>query len=152
MTRLVLLALLLAMSACRTVGRAVFREPVVTLQDVRVVGLGVTGGELEVRLGVFNPNDYRLDARRLSYRVFISDTVAVANGVMDTPFTVLASDSGTVRIPVLFGYSGLGVAARQLLQTGIVTYRVAGDVAVASVFGNLSVPFSTSGRYSTMRR
>jgi len=63
-----------------------------------------------------------------------------------------AGDSTVIRIPVAFTYAGLGVAARQLLQTGIVSYRVTGDVTVASVVGNFTVPFASTGRYSTVRR
>ena len=140
------------LAACASLGRAAFRQPSVTLRDVRVVGIGVTGGELAVDLSVYNPNEYRLDASRLAYRVFVSDTVPVANGALDTRTTVQGSDSTTVRIPVSFTYAGLGSAARQLMQTGVVTYRVTGDVTVAAVTGNFTVPFSTTGRYSTVRR
>lgn len=152
MRGLVFITLVLAASACRTLGRAAFKEPAVTLQDVRVVGLGVTGGELDVQLGVYNPNNYRLDTSRLSYRVFVADTIGLANGILGTRASVQATDSTTVRIPVSFTYAGLGMAARQLLQTGTVTYRVTGDVTVASAVGNFTVPFSATGRYSTMRR
>lgn len=142
----------LAWTACAAFGRAAFKEPTVTLRDVRVVGLGVTGGELEVALGVYNPNAYRLDTSRLTYRVFVVDSVALADGVMDSRATVQGNDSSIVRIPVSFAYAGLNAAARQFLLTGSVTYRVTGDVTVASVVGNFTVPFSSTGRYSTARR
>lgn len=146
------LALPLAAAACSTLGRAAFREPVVTLRDVRVMGLGVSGGQLEVDLSVYNPNDYRLDATRLAYRIFVRDTVRVADGTVDTRSTVQGADSTIVRIPVSFTYAGLGSAARQLMQTGVVTYKVTGEVTVGAVTGNFTVPFSTTGQYSTVRR
>mgnify|MGYP003350877281 CR=1 FL=1 len=35
----------------------------VTVQDVRLTGIGLTGGSLDVLVNVKNPNDFRLDAR-----------------------------------------------------------------------------------------
>jgi LEA14-like dessication related protein len=139
-------------AACSTLGRQAFQNPVVDLKDVRVLGLGTQGGNLEVHLGVFNPNGYRLDATRLTYRVFVGDSVGLANGIMDTRATVQAGDSTIIKIPVSFTYSGLTAAGMQLLRTGAVTYKVNGDVTVGSVVGNFTVPFSASGRYNTMSR
>lgn len=152
MRKLAALAITLAVAACSTLGRQAFQNPVVNLRDVRVLGLGTTGGQLEVQLGVFNPNNYRLDATRLTYRVFVGDTVGMASGAMDTRTTVQAGDSTIVKIPVSFTYAGLGAAATQLIRTGAVTYRVAGDVTVGSVVGNFTVPYSASGQFNTMSR
>ncbi len=152
MKKFAVVALALTAAACSTLGRAAFQNPVVNLRDVRVLGLGTTGGQLEVQLGVYNPNNYRLDATRLSYRVFVGDSVGVANGQVETRQTVQAGDSTIVKIPVSFTYAGLGAAATQLLRTGAVTYRVLGDVTVGSAVGNFTVPYSTSGQFNTMAR
>ena len=146
------LAAVIGVAACSALGRAAFQNPVVNLRDVRVLGLGTSGGQLEVHLGVYNPNNYRLDATRLTYRVFVGDSVGLANGALDTHTAVQAGDSTIVKIPVSFTYSGLGAAATQLLRTGAVNYRVAGDVTVGSVVGNFTVPYSTTGQFNTMAR
>jgi LEA14-like dessication related protein len=152
MRKFVVIAATLTVAACSTLGRAAFQNPVVNLRDVRVMGLGTTGGNLEVHLAVHNPNNYRLDATRLSYNVFVGDTIRMANGTFNTQTTVQAGDSTIVKIPVGFTYAGLGAAATQLLRTGAVTYRVAGDVTVGSVVGNFTVPYSASGQFNTMAR
>jgi len=152
MRKLVVAALTVSVAACSALGRQAFQNPVVNLRDVRVLGLGTSGGQLEVALGVYNPNNYRLDATRLTYRVFVGDSVGLANGAVDTRTTVQAGDSTLVKIPVSFTYSGLGTAASQLLRTGSVNYRVAGDVTVGSVVGNFTVPYSATGTFNTMAR
>ena len=152
MRKVAVVALALAVAACSSLGRQAFQNPVVNLRDVRVLGLGASGGQLEVQLGVYNPNNYRLDATRLTYRVFVGDSIGVASGAIDTRTTVQAGDSTLVKIPVSFTYAGLGAAANQLLQTGAVTYKVIGDVTVGSVVGNFTVPYSTTGQYNTMAR
>jgi LEA14-like dessication related protein len=152
MRRAAMVVAVVAAAGCASLGRQAFQPPHVNLRDVRVVGLGVTGGELEVALNVRNPNNYRLDANRLEYRVFLGDSLPLANGTMDNRATIQAGDSAIVKIPVAFTYAGLGALGRQLLQTGTVSYKVTGAVTVGSVTGNFTVPFSTTGRYSTLRR
>src|SRR3954452_15231224 len=140
------LALLVAASAvlggaaCSTLGRAAFQNPVVNLRGVSVRGVGLTGGTLDVQLSVYNPNGYRLDATRLSYRVAMAgDSITVATGALDNRFTVQNNDSTTITIPVNFTYAGLGAAGRSLLNTGAVSYHVLGDVTVGSPVGNFTV-------------
>jgi len=152
MKRIAILATAVVVAACSALGRQAFQNPVVNLRDVRVLSLGTSGGNLEVALGVYNPNQYRLDATRMTYRVFVGDSVGLASGALDTRTTVQAGDSTIVKIPVSFTYSGLGQAASQLLRTGAVNYRVLGDVTVGSVVGNFTVPYSATGTFNTMAR
>jgi LEA14-like dessication related protein len=139
----------MALSAgCSMLGKAAFQQPVVNLRDVSVQGVGLTGGQLAVKLNVYNPNGYRLDATRLSYSVAVGDDVNLATGVLDSQFTVQSGDSTVVTIPVSFTYAGIGAAGRQLLNQGAVPYRVNGDVTVGTVVGNFTVPYSSTGRFT----
>lgn len=137
-----------ATAACSALGRQAFQEPVVQLKDVAVQGVGLTGGQLAVRLNVYNPNGFRLDATRLSYTVNVGDNVNLATGVLDSRFTVQSGDSTQVTIPVSFTYAGIGAAGRQLMNSGAVPYRVNGDVTVGTVVGNFTVPYSSTGRFT----
>ena len=140
----------LAGAGCSTLGRAAFQQPVVNLKDVRIRGIGLTGGSLDVLLSVYNPNHYRLDATRLTYKVALEgDSITLANGALDSQFTVQDNDSTTVTIPVSFTYAGIGAAGRSILNTGSVGYHVLGDVTVGSPVGNVTVPFSSHGRFTT---
>jgi LEA14-like dessication related protein len=137
-------------AACATLGKAAFQNPVVNLRSVSVRGLGLTGGSLDVKLSVYNPNHFRLDATRLNYKVNLAgDSVTVASGTLDSKFTVTDNDSTEVVIPVDFTYAGIGAAGRSILNTGAVSYHVLGDVVVGSMLGNFTVPFSTTGRFTT---
>ena len=137
-------------AGCSALGKQAFKQPVVHLQDVRVNGVGLTGGNLDVRLSVYNPNGFRLDATRLSYNVLVGDSVRFATGTVDSRFTVNSNDSSVVTIPVSFTYTGVGAAGRQLLNTGGVNYRVNGDVTVGTVIGNFAVPYSATGRFNAL--
>jgi LEA14-like dessication related protein len=143
------LTLAAAAAGCATLARQAFQEPVVSVRDIRLNGLGLTGGSVDVALAVYNPNNYRLDATRLTYRLLF-DQVEFATGALSEQQTVQGRDTTIVRIPVNFTYRGVGEAGRQILQTGTVNYRLTGDVTVGSPLGNFTVPYSTTGRFSTL--
>lgn len=140
----------MASAGCSALGRAAFKEPVVTLKTVNLRGVGLTGGSLDVTLAVENPNHFRLDATRLTYKVMMAgDSVTVASGALDKLFSVQEGATSDVTIPVDFTYAGLGAAGRSLLNTGAVAYHVTGDVTVGSPIGNFTVPYNSTGRFTT---
>jgi LEA14-like dessication related protein len=140
----------MATAGCSALGKAAFQQPIVHLKDVRVRGLGLTGGSLDVLLSVYNPNHYRLDATHLTYKLNMAgDSMTVASGSLDSRFTVQDNDSTTVTIPVTFTYAGLGAAGRSIMNTGAVNYHVLGDVTVGTAVGSFTVPYSSVGRFTT---
>ena len=136
-----------ALAGCASLGLGGFKEPIVTFKDLRVRGLGLTGGSLDAYLNVYNPNGFKLDATRLSCKVLVGEN-QLGTGVLDSRFTVQDKDSTTIRIPVDFTYAGIGGVARQMMQSGSVPYTVTGDVTVATPAGNFTVPYSGTGRFS----
>jgi LEA14-like dessication related protein len=149
-TKLAAVALaVIAIAGCASLGAlGGFKEPIVSFKDLRVRGLGFSGGSLDAYLNVYNPNGFRLDATRLSYTVTVGDNAQLGTGVLDSRFTVQNDDSTMVRIPIDFTYAGIGAAARQMMQSGSVPYNVRGDVTVATPVGNFTVPYSGTGRFS----
>jgi len=145
-----LLALAASVGACATLGRAVFEEPVVNFRGLRVNGLGLTGGTLDVELSVFNPNGYNLESTSFTYNLLM-DTVRVADGLIENRQTFRSGDSTVVSIPVNFTYAGLGRAGAELIRSGTVNYRVLGNVTVATPVGNFSLPYDQTRRFSPLR-
>lgn len=143
-------ALSVAATGCASLGKQVFKEPVVSFREMRINGIGLTGGSLDVVLSVYNPNNFTLDATRLTYNLML-DSVAFGSGAIDRKFAVQRGDSTTVTLPVSFSYSGIGEAGRQLINTGSVNYRVTGDVTVGTPLGNFTRPYDRTGRYAVLR-
>jgi LEA14-like dessication related protein len=144
------LSLAVAMTACATLGQAVFREPVVSYKDAVITGLGISGGSLEVVLSIYNPNSFRLDGTGLTYRIAV-DSVPFGTGTLSQQFAVQEGDSTTVRLPLSFSYAGVGQAGRQLIQTGSVSYTVSGDITVGTPLGSFTRPYSGRGRLTAIR-
>lgn len=142
--------LIAAAAGCAALGMGGFSEPVVRLKDVQVTGLGLTGGSVDVRLSVYNPNKYKLDALKMTYKVDI-DSIPLGDGELDGRFVVQGKDSSEVRLPVRFTYAGLGAAGQSLLKAGTLNYRVRGDFTVSTPVGNFTRPYNQTGRYSTVK-
>jgi LEA14-like dessication related protein len=142
-------ALVIGGSGCASLGRQSFKEPIVNFKDARITGLGLSGGEVEVVLSVYNPNQFRLDGTRLTYNLMV-DSIPFGSGAYTSHFTVQEGDSTVIRLPLSFTYAGIGAAGRQLMETGTVKYRVLGDVTVATPLGNFTRPYDQTGRFSTL--
>jgi len=137
-----------AVAGCASLGLGGFKQPIVNFKDLKVRGLGLTGGSIDAYLNVYNPNGFNLDATRLTYKVTVGDNAELGTGALDSRFTVQNNDSTTIRIPIDFTYAGIGAAARQIMQSGSVPYNVAGDITVGTPLGNFTVPYSGTGRFS----
>ena len=138
----------IALGGCATLGVGGFKEPLIGFSDVKIRGLGLSGGALDIVLSVYNPNGFNLNATRLTYRLMVEDK-DLGSGVLDRAFRVRDKDSTFVTIPMDFTYAGLGAAGRQLLQSGSVNYRVIGDITVDTPVGNFTVPYDQRGRFSS---
>jgi LEA14-like dessication related protein len=137
-----------ALGGCASLGVGGFKDPIVQFSDVKIRGLGLTGGALDIVLSVYNPNGFDLNATRLTYKLMVEDK-DLTTGVLDRAFRVKNKDSTFVTIPVDFTYAGLGAAGSQLLQSGAVNYRVIGDVTVNTPLGNFTLPYDQRGRFSS---
>jgi len=136
-----------ALGGCATLGMGTFREPIVSFKDLKVRGLGLSGGSLDAYVNIYNPNGFKLDATRLTYNVLVGQN-QLGTGALDSRFTVQSKDSTTVRIPIDFTYAGIGAAATQMMQQGSVPYTITGDVTVATPLGNFTRPYTGTGRFS----
>lgn len=142
-------AIAAGVAGCKTLGSKAFAQPVVTFKDVKINGVGLNGGSLDIVLSVYNPNGYRLDATRLTYRLMV-DSIPFGTGATDNHFVVQSKDSTFVRLPLDFSWSGIGTAGRQLLNTGAVNYRVLGDITVGTPVGPYTLNYDQKGRFSTL--
>ena len=136
------------LAGCASLGLGGFKEPLVHFNDAKIRGLGLSGGAVDVVLSIYNPNGFNLNATRLTYRVLVEDK-DLGTGALNNAFRVHSNDSSLVTIPIDFTYAGLGVAGRQLLQSGSINYRVIGDFTVDTPLGSFTRPYDQRGRFSS---
>lgn len=139
----------LASASCGGLKKGDFKEPVVTFQNVRVGGIGLTGGTFDIVLSVYNPNGYRLDASRMTYQLFV-DTLPLGAGTLDKHFSVPSRDSAEVDLPLHLDWNGVSAAGRRLLNDGTIPYRVKGELTVGSGVGDFTIRYDRAGHFNSL--
>lgn len=131
-----------------------FRAPTVTVGEVRLTSLGLTGGSLLVRAEVENPNRYALEGRDFSYALAFSDGSAeapvwttLAEGRLDRLVRVPAGGSAPVEVSVPFDLASVGAALTRLLRRGELEYRFSGVLLAGTPLGAKRIPFDQRGLF-----
>ena len=126
-----------------------FATPTVELRDIRMKAIGLQGGSMDIILSVDNPNDYRLDATRLTYNLFV-DTMRVAFGEIRKTATLEPHKKSEVVVPVSFSIQELIRATQLLSKAGGVDYHVTGEVTAATPTGSFTRPYKGEGHFDNI--
>jgi len=121
-----------------------FEKPQVELQEINVTGLGLTGGTLDLVFDVYNPNTYRLRSTRLEVALELAGT-DFGEALIDKPLDLSPENHSRVLMPVRFTWSGVGAAARSLLQSQELPYVLTGAVLVETPIGDRRVELKSTG-------
>lgn len=144
-TASVVTLLTITVSACATLRHALtFENPQVELQEINVTGLGMTGGTLDLVFDVYNPNDYRLRSTRLEVDLELAGT-DFGKALIDKPLDLSPVNHSRVTMPVRFTWSGVGAAARSLLESQKLPYGLTGSVLLETPIGEKSVALKSNG-------
>ncbi len=126
------------------------KVPRVSLGDVRVDRLGLSGARMLVDLGVENPNGFglNLDALRYSLNVEGQDWIS---GMMEETARVASNDSTTLTIPVDLDFASLGSGLyRMLTENRMLDYQLQGSLtgtAGESRLGQFELDFEDLGNF-----
>jgi LEA14-like dessication related protein len=128
------------------------QQPEVWLEGARLASVGITGGVVDVRLSIHNPNRFAVEARGLTYQLEVRDPVAdrwvpFTDGRLDGELRVGGRDTVEVTIPVEFSYRGLNEALRALVDRGSFDYRLAGVVELQGPVRR-DIRYQHTGRYA----
>ena len=111
------------------------QQPEVTVAGARLASLGLSGGVIDVRLSVHNPNRFALRASGLTYDLDFEspedgEWFDFTEGRIRESLEVGAGETAVLTVPVEFSYRGLGELMRGMLERGTFDYRVSGAVDV----------------------
>jgi LEA14-like dessication related protein len=128
------------------------QQPEVSLQGARLASLGLSGGVIEVRLSVHNPNRFAVETRGLTYDLALRDAdrdrwVEFTEGRIDDALRVPGRETLEVTLPVQFSYRGLDEALRALITRGSFDYRLSGVVELQGPVRR-DIRYQHTGRYS----
>ncbi len=111
-----------------------FQNPDLKVTEIRVTGLGLTGGTLDLLLDVYNPNAYDLHGTRLGVGLDLEDT-HFGDAEITTPFALSATRHTQVVVPVRFEWAGVGAGARGLFTRQAIRFAVTGTVGLDTPIG-----------------
>ena len=132
------------LSSCASLARAAFSPPQVSLSEVQLLGIGLSGGTLNLVLAVHNPNAYEITGGRLEAEVAFEET-QFGEIALERVLTLPPNDTTRVDVPLRFSWGGVGAGARGFLQRGSVSYVLSGSLIAVTPVGEQSVPVSTTG-------
>ncbi len=131
-----------------------FQRPTLTVAEVRLASMGLTGGTLAVRLEVENPNRYALESRDFRYALAFGDGASpepswttLAEGRLPDAVRVPAGETETVEVVVPFDLSALDAALGRLLRQGELEYRFSGELLAGTPLGAKRIPFDQRGLF-----
>ena len=122
-----------------------FKEPDVHLQRVVVQNVGLTGGTLNLLVGVYNPNPFDVQGTKLNLGLDVEQS-HVGDVVYDSDFQTQKGDTTVLTLPLTFAWSGVAGAVRTALNGGELPYTINGRLSVATPIGPRDVTFSHQGR------
>jgi LEA14-like dessication related protein len=143
--------LLASFASCKDAMQRVFQQPQAEFRGVRLGGVALGGGTLDVTLLIRNPNPYRLTATGAQYRLLVDDSVEVGHGVTADTVSVGARDSATVHLPLDVDWASLQRALRGAARDGEADYRIVGQIRAQTPLGGYDVPLSARGRAKVPR-
>ena len=137
--------LTVTLSACATLRNALtFEDPQIELQEINITGLGLSGGTLDLVFDVYNPNDYRLRSTRLEVDLELAGT-DFGEALIDKPLDLSPVNHSRVVMPVRFAWTGVGAAARSLLESQELPYGITGAVLLDTPIGEKRVELKSKG-------
>ncbi|PYP39246.1 MAG: hypothetical protein DMD46_00145 [Gemmatimonadetes bacterium] len=116
-------------SACATLRGLTFQDPQIELREIEVVGVGLTGGTLNLAFDVYNPNDYRIRSTRMEVGIDLEGR-HFGDALLERPLDLSPTNHSRVVLPVAYAVTG-----RVSLDTPL------GDKAVA-LTGKGNVPLA----------
>ena len=122
-----------------------FMEPDLRLNRVVVRGMSLTGGTMELMVGVYNPNRFDLNGTKLQLGFDVEQS-HVGDLEYDDDFQMQKGDTTRLTLPVRFTWAGLAGAARTALTSGDLPYTLKGQLTVETPFGTHKIPFTREGR------
>ena len=129
-----------------------FKQPTVTVAEVRLAAVNLTGGSVLVQLDVVNPNRYALASEDFRYALSFGSGEGetarwntLAEGHLPDTVRIPAGETGRVEVVVPFDLAAVGAALGRLLGQGVLEYRFSGELRAGTPLGTRRIPFDQRG-------
>jgi len=119
-------------------------RPTVTVQEVRISELTLSGATLTFRVQLENPNGFGITVTAFSYTIYLNDR-PVASGQAPEPISINRHSVTEFSLPLKTSFAEIENQLKSILHSDTLAYRIEGSLVVQSVFGRLTFPYTRTG-------
>ncbi len=142
-----IIALMTLLSGCSSTGiKDLVERPKVSIENVKMGKLSLSGGSARFLLKIENPNRFPIPLQGFDYGLRLNG-VEVANGTREKKVTIGGGESQIVEVPLVFSFTNMVSLLPNLLSSGSLKYDLKGSIH----FPWFNLPFSRSGGTSLSR-
>jgi LEA14-like dessication related protein len=112
----------------------------ISITDVRVTGIGLTGANLEIVFNIRNPSGIAVTLDQLDYKIH-GNNIYLGEGKINNVINVPARSNKTVSSSFVLDYSSADKVFGDELAEGTVNWKISGTACRNTPFGRMKVPF-----------
>jgi len=112
----------------------------ISIVDVRVTGIGLTGANLEIVFNIHNPTGMGATLDQLDYKIYGND-IYLGDGKINRAISVPAHSNRIVSSSFVLNYSSADKVFRGDLAKGTIDWKISGMACRNTPFGGIKVPF-----------
>ncbi|MFC1502380.1 LEA type 2 family protein [bacterium] len=101
--------------------------PKISLQDVRISKLSLTGATMKVSLGLENNNAFAVNIDQIQYRIKLAG-IPFAEGIAETISNLNENGHSALEIPLTISFVKMGQSTYNLLTKSASDYELSGDM------------------------
>ncbi len=123
--------------------------PAISLQSIKLKRLTLTGAELDLAIGINNPNSWGLIINTLQYGLTINQAKWI-DGHTSEKTNISGKNENTLHIPFTLNFLQIGASIYQEISSGRrLNYQFSGEANLSSsleMLGQFNLPFDLSGK------
>ena len=119
--------------------------PELTVKQVKVSRIDLTGVEIAVDVDAFNPNHVELSARRVTGQVLIDGRYDLGTVTVERPVILPAQAKTSISAPLSLSWQSVTTLGAIATSNRPVPFAVSGTVNIGGERLNIDVPFTAQG-------
>ncbi|MFQ5835852.1 MAG: LEA type 2 family protein [bacterium] len=112
----------------------------ISIVDVRVTGIGLTGANLEIVFNIRNPSGMAVTLDQLDYEIY-GNNIYLGEGKINNAINVPAHSNSMVSSSFVLNYSSADKVFGGDLAKGTINWKISGIAYRNTPFGGIEVPF-----------
>ena len=151
MTSLIRMSLIALLMVAAAGCSSLLQEPQVRVKSASLIGIDTAGADIELYLGVTNPNSYDIHLLGYTYDLRIM-TLPIANGGHQEQVRFSAGQETDLRFPIRIPHGSLIELLKRRPDPDRIPYRLEASLNLASPLGDMKIPIERNDTIAIPRK